>query len=134
MEENQSVCTDSKKLDLGFKFDNNITIAKPVGCGTIYCIFTERGDSFNRLFIKGDMAKSCPCGESWLNSLAALLTFSLRRSIWEGTTNKAIVKHLMFQRCPSAVANKDHIVSCADAIGRCVLEYLKRCDLEGVND
>jgi hypothetical protein len=61
------------------------------------------------------------------------LTFALRRSLWEGTTQRGIIKHLQHQRCPSAVPNKDHIVSCSDAIGRCVLEYLKRCDLEGVN-
>ena len=114
---------------------NTITIRKNVGCGSIYCLFLEEEDGeFSRLMIRGDMAKECPCGESWMNSMATLLTFALRRSLWEGTTERGIIKHLMFQTCPSVIPNKEHIVSCSDAVGRCVLEYLKRCDLEGVND
>jgi hypothetical protein len=50
----------------------------------------------------------------------------LRRSLWEGTTERGIVKQLLNQRCPSAIPNKEHIVSCADAIGRAVLDYVKK--------
>jgi len=116
-----------------FVFDEALTFAKSVGCGMIYCIFEEREGAFHKLRIRGDAEKETPCGEAWFRPVASLLTFALRRSIFEGITMRAIVKQLQHQRCPSAVPNKDHIVSCSDAIGRCVLEYLKRCDLEGVN-
>ena len=102
-----------------------ITISKPVGCGTIYCLFAEDEDTFYKLFIRGDMARECPCGEAWLNSIAKLITFALRRSIWEGSTKEGVIKQLLGQRCPSAIANKEHILSCPDAIARAVLEYSK---------
>jgi hypothetical protein len=106
-----------------------ITISKWIPCGNIYCLFLEEDDSFHRLTIKGDMAKECLCGESWLNSIAKLLTYAMRRSIWEGNTKDGIIKQLLGQRCPSYVSNKEHILSCSDAIARCVLEYSKSRDL-----
>jgi hypothetical protein len=102
-----------------------ITLSKKVGCGMIYCIFNEEEHSFYNLEIKGDMAKEAPCGESWFNSVAAILTYALRRSVWEGTTKKAIIKHLVGHQCNGFVANKEHIKSCSDAIGKMVLEYIK---------
>ena len=113
----------------GFKQYPSFTICKQVPCGSIYCIFDEEDDSFKRLTIKGDMAKECPCGESWFNSIARLITYALRRSIWEGNTYEGIIKQLKGQRCPSFVANREHILSCSDAIARCVLEYSKSRDL-----
>ncbi len=98
---------------------------RKVGCGAIYCIFVEDEGAFYNLIIKGDNAKETPCGESWLNAMGRILTYALRRSIWEGDTQRAIVKQLLNNRCNMAAANKDHIVSCPDAIGRMVLEYLK---------
>ena len=106
-----------------------ITIHKKVGCGSIYCLFLEDEDIFHKLLIRGDMAKTAECGEAWLNSIAKLLTFALRRSLWEGNTKEGVVKQLLGQRCPNAIANKEHIVSCPDAIARAVLEYAKSRDL-----
>ncbi len=107
----------------------SVTFSKVVPCGNIYLIFAEEDDTFHRLTIRGDMAKTCPCGESWLNSIAKLITYSMRRSIWEGNTKEGIIKQLLGQRCPSYRVNKEKILSCADAIARCVLEYSKSRDL-----
>jgi len=106
---------------------NNITFSKKVGCGSIYCIFVEDENTFHRVFIRGDMARETPCGEIWLNTVARLLTYSLRRGLWEDTVKDGIIKQLMYksEKCQGYVPNKEKITSCADAIGRCVLEYAK---------
>ena len=112
---------------------HTITIQKQVGCGHIYLRFLEEEEgAFHKLMISGDMAKEAPCGESWLNAIASLLTFALRRSIWEGTTQRAIIRQLCGQRCNMAKLNQEHIVSCSDAIGKAVLEYIKSRDTEPV--
>ena len=108
---------------------DTITIQKKVGCGNLYVLFLENEGAFHRVFVKGNMAKTSPCGESWLSAIARLVTYSLRRSIWEGTTKRAIIKQLMYERCPAAIPNKEHIVSCSDAIGRAVLQY---CEMKGI--
>ena len=107
-----------------------ITMFRKVGCGSIFCIFNETEGEFYNLIIKGDNAKSGPCGESWLNAMGSILTFALRRSMWEGTAQRAIVKHLLNHRCQVVLPNKEHIVSCSDAIGRMVLEYIKARGLD----
>lgn len=109
-----------------------LTMSRQVGCGTIYVIFNEEENAFYNMEIKGDSAKETPCGESWMNALAAVLTYALRHSLWEGTTQKAIVKHLLNHRCNMAVANKEHVVSCVDAVGKMVLEYIKSRGLDEI--
>ncbi len=107
-----------------------ITMSRKVGCGSIFVIFNEDEGEFYNLIIKGDNAKESPCGESWMNAVAAILTYSLRRSMWEGNAQQAIVKHLLNHRCQKIVPNEEHIVSCADAVGKMVLEYIKARGLE----
>src|SRR3990167_6053920 len=101
----------------------SLTIEKKIGCGNVYLIFIEDEDTFHRLFIRGDMAKECPCGESWFNAVAKLLTFALRRSFNEDNTKEAIIKQLLGHRCSIVIPNKEHIISCSDAIAKAVLEY-----------
>jgi thiazole synthase ThiGH ThiG subunit len=96
----------------------------------VFCIFNEKEGEFYNLIIKGDNAREAPCGESWFNAIAALLTYALRRSMWEGNAQKAIVSHLKNHRCTKIIPNEEHIVSCSDAIGRMVLEYLKARGVE----
>ena len=106
----------------------DITMSRKVGYGNIYCIFVEDEGAFHKLFIKGDSAREATCGESWMSSIAALLTFALRRTVWKGTTQKAIVKHLLHHRCNNPIKNwetKEEMLSCSHAIGIMVLEYLK---------
>ena len=115
----------------------SITISRQVPCGRIDCIFTEDEHVFHKLKIKADLhlAKQCPCGESWLNSIAKLITYAMRRSIWEGNTKEGIIKQLLGQRCSLAIVDpKEHILSCSDAIARCVLEYSKSRDLVKEDD
>src|SRR5574343_1348066 len=104
---------------------DSMTMYRTVGCGNIYCIFNELEGVFYNLEIKGDHAKETQCGESWFNTMASILTYALRRSVDEGNTKNAIIKHLLNHRCSMVVPNKEHIVSCADAIGRMVSEYAK---------
>lgn len=103
----------------------SLTITKEVGCGNVYLIFTEDEHLFHKLFIRGDMAKECPCGESFLNAIAKLLTYALRRSFEEENVKEAIIKQLLGHRCSMIIPNKEHIVSCSDAIAKAVLEYAK---------
>jgi hypothetical protein len=107
-----------------------ITMSRRVGCGSIYLIINENEGAFYNLVIKGDMCREAPCGESFFNALSRILTYALRHSLWEGTTQRALVKHLLSNRCNMAVPNQEHIVSCSDAIGRMVLEYLKARNLD----
>lgn len=109
-----------------------MTMSRKVGCGNIYCIFNEDEGSFYNLIIKGDNAKEAPCGEAWLNAMAAILTYALRQSLWEGTTQKALIKHLTGHQCAMYVPNKEHIKSCTDAIGKMVLEYIKSRGLDEI--
>ena len=111
---------------------DSITMHRKVGCGNIYVIFNEEEGAFYNLIIKGDNAKESPCGESWMNAMASILTYALRRSVWEGNAQQAIVKHLLNHRCNMVVANHEHITSCSDAIGRMVLEYLKARNLDEI--
>lgn len=110
----------------------SLTMFRKVGCGNVYCIFSENDGEFYNLIIKGDMARNTPCGESWLSAIASVLTYALRKSLWEGTAQKAIIKHLLNHRCNMAVPNIDHITSCSDAIGRMVLEYIKSRGLDEI--
>ena len=110
------------------EFDS-ITMSRKVGCGNIYAIFVEDEGEFHNLILKGDMCREAPCGESWFSALGRILTYALRRSIWEGQTQKAIVKQLLNNRCNVTIPNQEHIVSCSDAIGKMVLEYLKARNL-----
>lgn len=103
----------------------SITISRRICKGHIYCTFVEGSQGeFHRMFLKGNMARETPCGESWLEPLAKILTFSIRRAVWEGTIHKGIIKHLQGQRCNSMPPNKDHVCSCTDAIAKCLEEYL----------
>jgi hypothetical protein len=67
-----------------------------------------------------------------MNAIASILTYALRRSLWEGNTQKAIVRHLLNHRCNMAIPNKEHITSCSHAIGVMVLEYLKARGLDEI--
>jgi hypothetical protein len=49
----------------------------------------------------------------------------MRRGLNEDNIYRGIIKQMLGQRCPSSIPNKEHIVSCSDAIAKCVLEYSK---------
>lgn len=102
-----------------------ITIMKKMGgCGNITLRFLEDEDAFHRVFITGSGGKML-CNPSWLEALSRLLTYALRRGIWEGTASDGIIKQLCNIRCNEIGANKEHICSCMDAVGKATKEYLK---------
>lgn len=102
-----------------------VTIIRKVGsCGTITLRFLEDEEAFHRVFITGDGGKM-KCNPMWLEALARMLTYALRRGIWEGTVSEGIIKQLCNIRCNEVSANKEHICSCSDAIGKATKEYLK---------
>ena len=110
----------------------SITISKKVSpCGHIHCIFLEEEGVFHRLFIKGAMTRETPCGEAFLDPIAKILTYAMRRGLWEKNIEKGIVKQLLNVRCNSTIPNKEHICSCSDAIGKSVKEYI---EMKGIKD
>jgi hypothetical protein len=60
--------------------------------------------------------KDNDCGGSFFESLADLLTFSIRRM--NNDEAKAIIKSLKGHKCNKAGPNEEHITSCVDAISR----------------
>jgi len=132
MEETGTLSETNKEFDM--RTYDAITFHRAVGCGNIYCIFNEKDDEFYNLIIKGDNAREAPCGEVWLNAMAAILTYALRRAVNEVNAKRAIVKHLLNHRCHMAIPNREHITSCADAIGRMVLEYIKSKGLDEIEE
>ena len=111
---------EEKNQEMEYK---SITITKKINpCGHIHAIFLEDQDCFHKMFIKGPGTK---CGEVWMDSLAKILTYALRRAEFEGTIEDGIIKQLLNVRCNNVVVNKDHICSCPDAIGKAIIQYLK---------
>ena len=113
----------------------SLTFYRKCGCGNVYLIVNEDEGAFYNIIIKGDTAKELPCGESWFNSLSAILTYALRHSLWEGTSNKAIVKHLLNHRCNNPMRDwktKEVVTSCSHIIGQMLLEYIKSRGLDEI--
>jgi hypothetical protein len=91
-------------------------------CDNIYVTIAsknEEPDKIDFIRISGG-TKDNECGCSFLDSLADLLTFSIRR-IRNIHESRAICKNLRMHRCNKVKPNREHITSCADALGR-VLE------------
>lgn len=105
----------------------NIGLSRKVGqCGRLHAIFAEHEGKFFRLFLKGAMNKSTPCGDAWLVPISNLITFALRRGLKEGmgVVERGIIKQLCGERCNTVIPNEARVCSCADAIGKMVKEYL----------
>jgi hypothetical protein len=91
-------------------------------CRDIYITVAYKEDDPKRIdyirIIASTKEGGCPV--SFMESIADLLTFSIRRirNIHEA---RSIVKNLRFQKCLECPPNEEHSQSCADAIGQ-VLE------------
>jgi len=124
----------------------NVSMVKKVGCGELNCIFVEDEGTFHKLSIVLDGKKdfiTCPhckkeidgeykaCEELWFDVAAKIITYGLRRGIWEGTIERGLIKHLInkFFKCKRYIPNKEHISSCPDAIGEMVKKYALMRDL-----
>ena len=96
------------------------TYKKTLPCLSFYMAINYKEDGkIDYIKIFGGR-KDNDCGGSFLESMADMLTFSIRR-IRNEHEAKAIVKNLRFHKCNRCVANREHITSCVDAIGQ-VLE------------
>jgi hypothetical protein len=114
----------------------SITIQKQVGCGHLYLTFIElKSGKFYKLLIDGTMTKESPCGSSWLNAIARVLTYAIRRTTEEDEKNghkelkktslwHGIIKQLIGHNC-----NRRSMVtetSCVGAIASGIKDYIKR--------
>lgn len=96
------------------------TYQKSTGCGHIYIIINyyndpEKAGRIEQILINGD--KENHCGNSWFNTCADDLTYMVRR-IRNKHEAIAICKNYRYHRCNNIKPNKDHVVSCVDAIGQ----------------
>ena len=101
------------------------TYVKRSACLTLYITAVykiDEPDKIDYIKIAGHSGVN-NCGNSWLEMTADHLTFCIRR-IRNHHDAVAIVKNCIRHRCNNIVANKEHIVSCADAIGRATAEIL----------
>jgi len=129
MEENKPVHEIGKNEHLEFIETQGITrtYRKRAGqCGHIYVMVVFRDDKPNRIdYIKiQGCTKSNDCGGSWAESIADLLSFSIKR-IRNKHEAEAIIKALKHHRCNRIAPNKDHTTSCVDAIAQVLQEELK---------
>ena len=94
-------------------------------------IFLEDEGVFHKLFITGAMTRETPCGTSWMDALARIITYSIRRGLWEKNIETGIIKQLLNVRCNSTIPNKEKICSCSDAIGKGLKDY---AEIRGLKD
>jgi len=100
-----------------------ITISEKVGCGYVYLLIETKNGIFDKLTIKGTMAKSCDCGESFLQAIGKILTFSIRRAIKEGTLEEGILNHLKGHRCNIPIYKGS--LSCVDGIAKGMKKFFE---------
>lgn len=114
----------SIQQDIGTTCDSK-TYIKSTACGNIYMTVVYRNDEKDRIdYIRiSGVAKTNKCGNSWFETISDCLTFMIRR-IRNNHEAKAIIKNFRFHRCNHITPNKDHITSCADAIGQVLEEVL----------
>jgi len=108
------------------------TYQKDTGCGHIYIIIcyysiAEKEGRIEQILINGD--KENACGNSFFNTLADDLTYMVRR-IRNKFEAIAICKNYRYHRCNKIKPNKDHVVSCVDAIGQVLQNELGVTDDE----
>jgi hypothetical protein len=107
-------------------YPDSITLTQKCGCGNIYIRIWEPEGQFQRVFIQGSISKTQDCGYSWMEAMAGIITFSLRRAIAEALSGpevdsepieSGIIKQLKYQGC-----NKKP--SCAHGIAKALEKYL----------
>ena len=97
-------------------------------CRDIYITIVYKTDEPERVdYIRiVTTTKEGGCPVSFMEAFADMLTFSIRRirNIHEA---RQIVKNLRYKKCLACPPNKDHSLSCCDAIGM-VLEKVLNTD------
>jgi hypothetical protein len=107
------------EIDIG-SVNTAKTYKKSLSCHNIYININYKDDGkIDYIKIFGGH-KNSDCGCSFLEAIADLLTFSIRR-IRNEHEAKSIVKNLRYHKCHKILPSPEHLSSCVDAIGQ-VLE------------
>ena len=95
-------------------------------CQDIYITVAYRPDAPDKIeFIRIiSSSRRNNCATSFMETISDLLTFAIRR-IRNKYEAEAIIKNLRFHKCLNCPPNKDHTVSCADAIGQVLSDVLQ---------
>lgn len=108
--------TKEPLIEIGTKFPSK-TYKKFTACGNLYITIVTNLDSKVEFIRISGNTKELDCGASFFETLSDMITFSVRR-IRNQYEADSIIKNLRYHRCNKIVPNKEHIVSCSDAIGQ----------------
>ncbi|MFQ6059800.1 MAG: vitamin B12-dependent ribonucleotide reductase [Thermoplasmata archaeon] len=105
------------------------TMKLRVGCGTLYVTINEDDHGVCEVF--SQMGKSGGCAASQSEAVSRLISLALR----SGVEVEPIIRQIKGIRCPSPLLGKGGLIlSCPDAIGRALENYLHRKRAEEIGE
>lgn len=105
------------------------TMKLKTGCGTLYVTINEDDRGICEIF--SQMGKSGGCAASQSEAVSRLISLALR----SGVEVEPIIRQLKGIRCPAPLLGKGGLIlSCPDAIGRSLENYLQRKKAEEIGE